>query len=141
MLGIWRLSRALLAWAAIVAYVVPVMAHAAPQPHAHAEASAKPACQAHHHPGGAAHEHGAPAHAVGTIAAATDMPCDDDGRQAPSMACCVAMCTPALPSPALVAPWTPELRMASDSRLVDGVVALFVTRLDRPPKAGSPFIR
>jgi hypothetical protein len=128
MIGSLRFFRALLAWLAIVAYVAPVVAHGATYTHAHALA---PSC--HHE----SSDHVASADAPATPEV---MPADtDDARGAkpgPSSMCCVAMCAPALPSPALVGIWSPQVRVASDSPVVEGVVAAFVTRLDRPPKAG-----
>ncbi len=128
MIGCLRCFRALLAWLAIVAYVAPVVAHGATSTHAHAQA---PSCH------DTADEHAASGHAPSTPEVA---PVDTDdargAKQAPSAACCVAMCAPALPSPLLIGTWSPQLHVASDGRIAEAVVVAFVTRLDRPPKPG-----
>ena len=130
MTGCRRFLHVLLAWLAIVAYVTPVAAHSALSAHTHATAGIGHGCSGHEEQATSAHATHMSAPEVD--AADTDGTCGD--HQAVPMACCVAMCTPALPSPALIALWTPVLHATSDRPVAHGIVAAFITRLDRPPK-------
>jgi hypothetical protein len=133
----WRIFRILMAWCAIVAYAAPAAVHGAtghgatapldaPQTHACAGHGGKP----HHHADGS---HGAAA-ASDETAKASDAAPATAGHKDGSTPCCVAMCVAALPISDCVAPWVQCLSSASDSRIVDRMAPVFVTRLDRPPK-------
>lgn len=135
MIGSRRFLRALLAWIAIVAYVTPVAVHSMPRQHEHAIADSSEEPCANHRDGDSHAESGH----VSTIAQVAQLKAAEAGdgcagHHVGSAACCVAMCTPALPPLALVGMWTPELGVTSDRRIAAGVIASFVTRLDRPPK-------
>lgn len=128
MTGCRRFLHVLLAWLAIVAYVTPVTAHSTHRMQTPATMGVGHGCDGHD--GQAAVSVPGP-----VTPAATDPGSDPSGdHKAGSMACCVAMCVPALPSPALTGLWTPAVHATSDRPILHGVVAALVTRLDRPPK-------
>lgn len=131
MSGCRRFLHVLLAWLAIVAYVTPAAAHSVPGAHTHANAGVSHGCSGHEEPVSHTSMH---VSATPEVAATdADGACGD--HKAGSVGCCVAMCAPALPSPALIALWTPVLHASSDRPIADGIVAAFITRLDRPPKS------
>jgi len=130
MKGCLRFLRTLVACLAVVAYVTPVTAHGTP--HRHVVAGAEESCG---HDG----DHAAPKHVSTSPPSGSQVKASDiDGargeRQLTPMSCCVAMCTPALPSPMLVDMWSPQMRATSERPIISYVLPAFAKRLDRPPK-------
>jgi hypothetical protein len=132
-----HLLRTVMALCAIVAYGLPVVTHGAVahdgahagQQHATVPCDHDSAADHHAYDGSVSHQHDA----------APDEPAKCPTNKDGSASCCVAMCHAALPMPDYAAPWVPQLRAASDSRIIDRAGPTFITRLDRPPKPiGAP---